>query len=538
MAAPRWVAIDGGQSGLRLVAGPEPASGAGPGFSYRGGDPVGAVARAVRAAAADAGLTGPVDVACLGLTGNPTDPDDSQRLAAAVGGALDATEVRLCEDMVTAHAGALPSRQGVVVAAGSGVVCLGVGADAAIHKVDGGGYLFGDVGSGFAIGRAGVRAVLAARDGRGRPTTLTARAENFYGGVRNLAVRLASSDALVAEVAGFAIDVFAAAAHDPVAAAIVADAAAGLAHSIVVTVRRLSRTEPVTVAYTGSLFQAGEIFLGPIRSRLAEVVPTATFVPAAGTPLDGAKLLAQGSLGPYARLVRVYRPEPLPIVSTMDSLPFPAGSLVVSCQAWYGNPLHGPESMALMAAAAAAGGALGVRANGPSDVAAIRSTVDLPIIGINKLGDPGGVYITPTVAAAAEVVRAGASMVAIDGTDRPRPDGSTLADQISGIHNELGVQVMADVDSLAAGIAARQAGADLIATTLSGYTGGPVPDDPDVELVAALVDRLDCPVLAEGRYWTPDQVRAAITAGAYAVIVGTAVTNPMAITTRLLKAMQ
>jgi putative N-acetylmannosamine-6-phosphate epimerase/N-acetylglucosamine kinase-like BadF-type ATPase len=534
---PRWVAIDGGQSGLRLTTGS--LSGRGPGFSYRGADPVGGIADAVRAAARDAGLTGPVDVACLGLTGYPNRPQDVSRLADAVAHVLGATEIRICEDMVTAHAGALPDGVGVVVAAGSGVVCLAIGSDGQIHKVDGGGYLFGDVGSGFAIGRSGIRAVVAARDGRARPTALTARAESFYGSVRELTPKLYVSPSVVGDVAGFATEVFAAAAEgDTAALAIVRDAAAGLAHSIIVTVRRLSRTEPVTVAYTGGLFDAGEILLEPIRKRLAEILPTATFVPAAGTPLDGARQLAQGPLSRYAPLVRVFHPTALPAVSTVDDLPFPAGSLVVSCQAWYGNPLRGPEPMSLMAAAAAAGGALGIRANGPADVAAIRSTVDLPIIGINKLGDPGGVYITPTAAAAAEVVRAGASVVAIDGTNRKRPDGSTLAEQISSIHNELGVLVMADVDTLKAGIAARQAGADLVATTLSGYTGGPVPDGPDVDLVAALAERLDCPVLAEGRYWTPEQVREAIAAGAYAVIVGTAITNPMAITTRLLKAMQ
>jgi N-acylglucosamine-6-phosphate 2-epimerase len=94
---------------------------------------------------------------------------------------------------------------------------------------------------------------------------------------------------------------------------------------------------------------------------------------------------------------------------------------------------------------------------------------------------------------------------------------------------------MADVDDFAAGVAAREAGADLVATTLAGYTGGAVPEIPDLGLVAALADELDCPVVAEGRYWHPCQVRAALDAGAYAVVVGTAVTNPMAITERLVR---
>jgi N-acylglucosamine-6-phosphate 2-epimerase len=140
------------------------------------------------------------------------------------------------------------------------------------------------------------------------------------------------------------------------------------------------------------------------------------------------------------------------------------------------------------------------------------------------------VFITPTVAAAAEVIRAGAALVALDGTRRARPDGSTLAAQISAIHGEFGVPVMADVDGYEAGVAAREAGADAVATTLSGYTGGTVPDGPDVDLVTRLASTLDCPIVAEGRYAAPAQVRAALDAGAYAVVVGTAITNPGAIT--------
>lgn len=219
--------------------------------------------------------------------------------------------------------------------------------------------------------------------------------------------------------------------------------------------------------------------------------------------------------------------------------PIPARALVVSCQARPDSPVYGPEPMALMAAAAVAGGADGIRANGPADIAGIRGQVEVPIIGINKLGDRNGVYITPSVDAAREVVNAGADLVAIDGTSRPRPDGSSLAEQIRGIHQELGVAVMADVDSLAAGEAAQEAGADLVASTLAGYVGsGDVPDGPDIDLVAQLAKRLDSPVIAEGRYWTPEHVAAAIAAGAHAVVVGTAVTNPTAITQRLRRGLE
>jgi N-acylglucosamine-6-phosphate 2-epimerase len=194
--------------------------------------------------------------------------------------------------------------------------------------------------------------------------------------------------------------------------------------------------------------------------------------------------------------------------------------------------------MALMARAAEAGGAVAIRANGPRDVAAIRAATGLPIVGINKIGDSGGVFITPTVEAAEEVVGAGADLVALDGTRRSRPDGRTLAEHIRAVHDELGVPVIADVDSVRSGLAAREAGADYVATTLSGYVGGSVPEGPDLELVAALTAKLDCPVIAEGRLRTPEHVRAACDAGAHAIVVGYAITNPTDITRRLVTALE
>ncbi|WP_433013184.1 N-acetylmannosamine-6-phosphate 2-epimerase [Kribbella sp. CA-294648] len=214
------------------------------------------------------------------------------------------------------------------------------------------------------------------------------------------------------------------------------------------------------------------------------------------------------------------------------------GSLVVSCQAGPGNPLCSPESMALMARAAEAGGAGALRANGAADVAAIRAVTDLPIIGLHKVGDPAGVFITPTFESAIGLVEAGAGLIALDGTLRPRPDGHRLRRQIERIHDELGVPVLADVDGLEAGLAARADGADLVATTLSGYTTGNTPAGPDVDLVRELAAVLDCPVIAEGRIRTPEDVRAVREAGAYAVVVGSAITNPMEITARLVGAIR
>jgi len=216
------------------------------------------------------------------------------------------------------------------------------------------------------------------------------------------------------------------------------------------------------------------------------------------------------------------------------------GGLVVSVQASPGTPLAAPAHIAAMARAAELGGAAGIRA---TEVAAVKEAVGLPVIGLRKRRVEGGdVYITPSMDDARAVVAAGADIVAVDATLRPRPDGVELAALVS----ELPVPVLADVDCFEAGLAAREAGVAAVATTLAGYTGAAslarqpaprsldaaasAPDEPDLDLVAALAAHLDCPVFAEGRIATPAQARAAFDAGAFAVVVGTAITDPIALT--------
>jgi putative N-acetylmannosamine-6-phosphate epimerase len=214
------------------------------------------------------------------------------------------------------------------------------------------------------------------------------------------------------------------------------------------------------------------------------------------------------------------------------------GGLVVSCQAPPGDPLHGPAFMAAMARAAVLGGAAGIRANGLADVAAVRRAVDVPVIGLWKDGSEG-VYITPTLRHALAVARAGADVVAVDATGRPRPDGSTVAEVVAALGRAAGCLVMADVATLDEGVAAASAGADLVATTLSGYTpDSPSRTGPDLELVAALAARVDVPVVAEGRVGTPEQARAALDAGAFAVVVGSAITRPAHVTARFAAALR
>lgn len=217
------------------------------------------------------------------------------------------------------------------------------------------------------------------------------------------------------------------------------------------------------------------------------------------------------------------------------------GGVIVSCQAPEGSPLRQPSIMAAMAQAGALAGGVGIRANGPADVAAIRAVVDLPIVGIDKRPDIDPVvYITPSLESVANLVKAGADIVAIDATLRPRhgrgaPSAAALLEQIHATFP--GLPVMADVSNVAEGVAAAAAGADIVATTLSGYTGEPAAGDgPDLDLITALVAAQDRPVVAEGRYSTPEQVAAAFAAGAHAVVVGTAITDALALAKRFVGA--
>jgi len=206
--------------------------------------------------------------------------------------------------------------------------------------------------------------------------------------------------------------------------------------------------------------------------------------------------------------------------------------LIVSCQAPKGDPLHGSVFMARMAVAAALGGAVAIRADGQEDIQAIRQSITLPIIGISKNFYPSSpVYITPTFEEAAEAFQAGADVLALDGTDRPRPRGEDLGRLIERIHTEFAIPVMADISSLDEGLRAAKLGADALASTLSGYVeGSPKISEPDLELVRNLAEAVDVPVVAEGRYQSSREAAAAIEMGAYAVVVGSAITRPHLIT--------
>ena len=206
------------------------------------------------------------------------------------------------------------------------------------------------------------------------------------------------------------------------------------------------------------------------------------------------------------------------------------GRLIVSAQAYPGEPMRNPNTMAQVAASAVIGGAAAVRIQGLGDIQATRSAVEVPIVGLWKDGKDG-VVITPTFQHAYAVALAGSHVVALDGTRRERPDGLSLVETIKRLHEQTNALVMADCGSLGDARAAAEAGVDIIGTTLAGYTGERSPvAGPDLELISAIGDAGLAPMLiAEGRIHTPDQAAAARRAGAEAVVVGTAITHPATI---------
>lgn len=206
------------------------------------------------------------------------------------------------------------------------------------------------------------------------------------------------------------------------------------------------------------------------------------------------------------------------------------GGLIVSVQAYPGEPMRHPETMAQIALAAEQGGAVGIRCQGLADISAIRGQVDIPVLGIWKDGHEG-VFITPTLRHARACMMAGADIVAIDATTRPRPDGLTYAETVAALHEE-GAVVMADCGSFEDAVQAFQAGTDILSTTLAGYTPDrPKTNGPDLELLRQMVAEFpDKPILCEGRIHTLDDARAVMEAGAWAAVVGTAITHPTTIT--------
>ena len=213
------------------------------------------------------------------------------------------------------------------------------------------------------------------------------------------------------------------------------------------------------------------------------------------------------------------------------------GKLIVSCQALDDEPLHGADYMAKMSLAAKQGGAAAIRANSKDDIIAIRKETGLPTIGIIKRTyNDSDVYITPTLKEVIELIESGTDVITLDATARRRPNGIPFDHLVSYIRKNCNCLIMGDVSTVDEGRNAVLEGCDLISTTLSGYTPySRQLDGPDFELIKELSSSVEVPVIAEGRISTPEQAAAALSCGAYSVVVGTAITRPQEITKRFSK---
>ena len=212
------------------------------------------------------------------------------------------------------------------------------------------------------------------------------------------------------------------------------------------------------------------------------------------------------------------------------------GRLVVSCQADADSPLRDSGVIARLALAAEQGGAAGLRVQGFADVEAVRAVTTLPLIGLTKIDRPDtDVYITPTAAEGVRLARLGCEIVALDATLRPRPE--PLAEMFAAVQ-AAGALVMADISTLAEAHAALAAGADLVGTTLSGYTpDSPRQSGPDWALMDSLRGA-GLPFVAEGRVNTPADAAQALARGAQFVVVGSAITRPDVITRWFVEALK
>lgn len=203
------------------------------------------------------------------------------------------------------------------------------------------------------------------------------------------------------------------------------------------------------------------------------------------------------------------------------------GKLIISCQAPWGSPLNEPAIISAMALTAEQEGAAGVRLNYPVNIQASRERVSIPIIGIEKVVTTGfEVYITPTFAIAEKLAQSGSDIIALDATRRARPNGETIETLIPRIRKDLQRPVMADIATYQEGLFAADCGADIVATTLCGYTaesqGTPLPA---LDLLENLAKKLSVPIICEGGLASPEDLRRAFNAGAFAVVVGTAITG-------------
>ena len=218
----------------------------------------------------------------------------------------------------------------------------------------------------------------------------------------------------------------------------------------------------------------------------------------------------------------IFRSDIMSKLSHQDVLSQIQYGLIASCQPVDDGPMDKPEIVSAMAQASVAGGASGLRIEGVDNLKATRPFVNIPIIGIVKRDLPDSpIRITPFLQDIEDLANSGADIIAVDGTSRPRP--VDIESAVKKIH-EMGCLAMADCSNLEEGLYCQKLGFDIVGSTMSGYTGGAVPEEPDYQLVKDL-KAAGCFVMAEGRYNTPELAKVAIEIGADCVTVGSALTR-------------
>lgn len=221
----------------------------------------------------------------------------------------------------------------------------------------------------------------------------------------------------------------------------------------------------------------------------------------------------------------------------IDSL---KNKVIVSVQAMPNEPLNKEECMVSMMQSVLKGGAGGLRVAGARDVRNAKKITNVPVIGLTKpdsipVNWQEIVYITPTLKEVTTLVRAGADIIAFDGTSRKRPN-CTLEEVIKFIKINSRIS-MADISTLDEGLNCEKHNVDMISTTLSGYTqySPSKSSGPDFELLEQLVKLTKKPIVLEGRIWLPEEVDKAFELGAHCVVIGSAITRPQLITKKFIQ---
>ena len=308
----RYLLVDGGQSGCRfvhVVDGRRVESGAATGLSRHAPDRAAGLLLALERAFADVGARpDAVDAVVMGMTGFDGSLGAAREIAGGVRSLVRAERVVLTNDAVTSYLGAVGFEPGAVIAAGAGVIALAGDLEGNFARADGWGYVLGDDGGGYYVGRRGLASALRAHDGRGGSETLLRRARAAYGPPEEIKSRVYGADNTAREVARFAPEVADAAREgDPVASEIWADASREAAATATAALGRIfDPGSPATVSWLGNLFGARDLMLDPFKRSVIDAWPSARVVEPKGTALRGAVLLApQDNVKMFGSLVRV-----------------------------------------------------------------------------------------------------------------------------------------------------------------------------------------------------------------------------------------